>query len=101
MRRAAIAIIASLGMIVFGHSQGWLEGVGNWLGDLRFALAARPATGQIVLVDIDKKTIDAIGKWPWPRHYHAQMLRNLMALGAGEVAFDVDFSSHSTVEEDE
>ncbi len=68
--------------------------------DLRFRLAERPASGTVVVVEIDAKSLRELDVWPWPRRYHAALLDRLVAAGARNVAFDVDFSSRSTAEGD-
>jgi PAS domain S-box-containing protein len=70
------------------------------LVDLRQSLAPRDASGKVVVVAIDSPSIAAFGVWPWPRTLHAKLLNALDAAGAGEVAFDVDFSSASTPDAD-
>lgn len=70
------------------------------LSEMRFAAADRAPSGDIVFVDIDAESLAAIGTWPWPRSLHGQMLDRLIALGAYEVAFDIDFSARSTPVED-
>ena len=64
--------------------------------DLRYSASERAPTGDLVFVDIDAASLQAIGVWPWPRAVHARIVDRLMALGAGSVAFDVDFSAAST-----
>ncbi|NQU71926.1 MAG: CHASE2 domain-containing protein, partial [Rhodospirillales bacterium] len=63
------------------------------LMDLRFRLAERPATGGLVLVDIDARSMQELRDWPWPRSYYAKILKKLEAAGAASIALDVDFSS--------
>ena len=46
---------------------------------------------QVVVLDIDEESLAAVGQWPWPRTYLAQMVQNLMAMGAAVVGFDVFF----------
>jgi len=70
------------------------------LVDLRQSLAPRDASGKVVVVAIDSPSISAFGVWPWPRTLHGKLLDALDAAGAGEVAFDVDFSSASTPDAD-
>ena len=72
---------------------GWLARSIILSRDLRFRLTEREPTGNIVLVDIDAKSIAAEGRWPWPRRIHAELVDGLRALGASEIAFDVDFSA--------
>ena len=79
---------------------GWLKPFNDWLTDRRMALLSRPPTGDIVLVDIDSKSITGFGRWPWPRHVHADIIDSLVRLDAGEIAFDLDFSAPSTPNED-
>lgn len=46
----------------------------------------------VVIVDIDEKSLQQLGRWPWSRQTVAQMLEQLTAAGASVVAFDVIFS---------
>ncbi len=68
--------------------------------DAGFRLAPRAASAEVVLVEIDPRSLRAVGVWPWPRGYHATVLENLLAAGASRVGFDIDFSSRSDPEED-
>ena len=67
----------------------------NQLTDLRFVATPRAASGEIVLVAIDPRSIASIGVWPWPRTLHAQLIDRLRGAGVGDIVFDVDFSSPS------
>src|SRR3981081_4648573 len=49
---------------------------------------ARPVT----IVDIDDKSLEKLGQWPWPRTRIADLVTELTRLGAGVIAFDVGFS---------
>jgi diguanylate cyclase (GGDEF)-like protein/PAS domain S-box-containing protein len=73
----------------------------NFLVDQRFQLVTRPASGDIVLVAIDTRSIEGIGVWPWPRRTHAETIKRLVAAGARDIAFDVDFSSPSDAASDQ
>jgi diguanylate cyclase (GGDEF)-like protein len=68
--------------------------------NLRFSASERAPTGNIVFVDIDAASLQAIGVWPWPRTIYARIVDRLMELGAGSVAFDVDFSAASSPQND-
>jgi diguanylate cyclase (GGDEF)-like protein/PAS domain S-box-containing protein len=73
----------------------------NAITDLRFGWITRPATGSVVVVAIDPRSLDAVGIWPWPRHLHAELIERLQRAGATDIAFDVDFSSSSDKTSDE
>src|SRR6476660_5064584 len=49
---------------------------------------ARPVT----IVDIDDKSLEKLGQWPWPRTRTADLVTELTRLGAVVIAFDVVFS---------
>lgn len=70
------------------------------LWELRFSAADRKPSEDVVFVDIDAASLAEIGTWPWPRSLHGQLLDQLMAMGAYEVAFDIDFSTRSVPTED-
>jgi diguanylate cyclase (GGDEF)-like protein/PAS domain S-box-containing protein len=74
---------------------GLHAGIQNTLVDLRFGWLQRDATGNVVIVAIDTRSIEAVGAWPWSRQLHADLLRQLEKAGARDIAFDVDFSSSS------
>jgi diguanylate cyclase (GGDEF)-like protein/PAS domain S-box-containing protein len=95
--RAHIFVLSVLAVIVSTGLHQWLV---HALTDVRFRWLTRPATGEIVLVAIDSRSIDTLAAWPWPRHLHAQLIRNLVGAGATDIVFDVDFSSPSTPESD-
>ena len=94
-------LIAFIYAAILGLSLlGALKPIDNALRDLRFAAAPRATIGDVVFVEIDSRSLDQIGVWPWPRHLHAELLNALMGLGAGDVVFDVDFSVPSSEAED-
>ena len=51
-----------------------------------------PAPLPIVIVDLDDESLAAYGQWPWPRSLLADLVNNLMAMGAGVIGFDIVFS---------
>ncbi len=83
-------------MLALVLATGAHKALQNAIGDARFGWFARQATGDIVLVAIDSRSIEQIGVWPWPRALHAQLIDRLEAAAASDIAFDVDFSSPST-----
>ena len=49
------------------------------------------AQRPVVIVDIDEKSLKAIGQWPWPRTRVAELIERLTTLGAVAVGFDIIF----------
>jgi adenylate cyclase len=62
--------------------------------DLRFALKGdrQAPNAPIVHIDIDDESLAALGRWPWPRHYHAQLTDILKECEASKVLMDVLFT---------
>src|SRR4051812_35226122 len=58
------------------------------------------ASGDIVLVTIDDQGLRTIGRWPWPRRYHAKIIDELTAAGAKRIFFDIAFETRSNPVDD-
>lgn len=70
-----------------------LESFDNRLRDYMFILRGEePDSGNVVVIDLDDKSLKQIGQWPWSRDVVSQMLVNLTNAGVGLVAFDVVFA---------
>ncbi|WP_288457098.1 EAL domain-containing protein [uncultured Sphingomonas sp.] len=62
---------------------------------LRIAVMSHPASGDVVVVEMDARSVDAIRRWPWPRRHYAAAVDRLRSAGAATIVFDVDFSTAS------
>ena len=89
--------------IVIGFLFG-LIGAGEYVEDrlrvVRNHINERPASGDIVLVAVDEKTVRAIGRWPWPREQYAQLVRSIEAGQPKLQAYDLLFSEKSDPRQD-
>ncbi|MFZ5755321.1 MAG: CHASE2 domain-containing serine/threonine-protein kinase [Pseudomonadota bacterium] len=57
--------------------------------DMGVRTAERDAGDQIAVIGIDDQSIDNLGRWPWPRDIHAQMIEKLHSAGAKVIGFTV------------
>jgi adenylate cyclase len=60
-----------------------------------FFQALKPRVAEqrpVVIVDIDEKSLKALGQWPWPRTRVADLITRLTQLGAIVIGFDVVFA---------
>jgi HD-GYP domain-containing protein (c-di-GMP phosphodiesterase class II) len=68
----------------------------NWeYGTYDIMLRATPTkapSGEIVIVDIDDRSLTTIGQWPWRRDVVGQLASRLRDLGASIVALDIIFA---------
>lgn len=99
VKRYTIHLLVALSIAVSILS-GASNEVSKILMDARFEWFQRAATGEVTLIAIDARSIREVGVWPWPRTLHADLTKKLHAAGAADIAFDIDFSSHSTPEAD-
>lgn len=53
-----------------------------------------PAPSQVVIVDVDEKSLNELGQWPWPRTRLATLIDKLRQAQAATVGFDVLFPEH-------
>jgi len=61
--------------------------------DLRFALKDNhPPRAPILHIDIDDQGLAALGRWPWPRNYHAQLTSLLKECQAKQILMDILFT---------
>jgi len=91
----------SLCLTITIYLLGWLTFIESPLIDLRFLNSDRLATGDVVIVEIDAKSLAEIGIWPWPRGHYARVIENIQKHSPRLIAVDVDFSSKSTTAEDQ
>ena len=79
-------------------------GLGEILEDVlrtgRNSMHPHKASGDIVVVKIDNNSLRKIGRWPWPRGYHAQLTDELSRAGAKRIFFDVQFYGATDRDED-
>jgi len=52
-------------------------------------------SADIVVVTIDDRSLEALGRWPWSRDLHARMIDRLDSAGARAVAYDILFAERS------
>lgn len=59
------------------------------LYDLLVQRSAHAADERILVVAVDEKSLAELGRWPWSRRVHAQLIDALSASGAKSIALDV------------
>jgi EAL domain-containing protein (putative c-di-GMP-specific phosphodiesterase class I)/CHASE2 domain-containing sensor protein len=68
---------------------------------LRNHLNERPASGKIVLVSIDDKSLKEVGRWPWPRSRYAELVQRIGAGHPTLQAHDILLADRTSRIEDE
>ncbi|MBH87145.1 MAG: hypothetical protein CL604_16555 [Alteromonadaceae bacterium] len=68
--------------------------------DRIIAVIMSEVPSDLVIVEIDSSSIDAIGRWPWPRDVYARAIAALGDAGIRSLMIDVDFSARSNPADD-
>ena len=91
--------ICLLAVLIFGT--GAFSQLSLGVVDSNFELLKRHASGEVIVVQIDAKSLKALDSWPWPRSRHGELIDILHKSGAATIAVDIDFSSASSGVEDQ
>src|SRR5689334_13633417 len=60
-------------------------------GSLRTLAASTQDSSRVTVVDIDERSLAAVGQWPWSREVVARLVGRLREMGAAVIALDVIF----------
>lgn len=85
---AAAVILACLACLHFRPV--FIGRLDNLAYDTLMRLAEKPSPGTVpVIVEIDDKSLEKLGQWPWPRTVLADLAQKLLDAGAASVALDI------------
>ena len=87
--RLGLIAVALASSALFSHLQvtGWSD---SQLHDLLTRwLPPKPAPAQVVMVDIDERSLAEIGPWPWPRPVIAQLMASMRERGVRLQVWDL------------
>ena len=88
----ALLTIALLGLVAWLSTGSSLGRVNHLVQDVGLRLVSRPAHPDIVIVAIDDRSIAAIGRWPWRRALHAELVNRIAAHNPRVLGLDVLFN---------
>lgn len=81
------------GATIYSFSDsGGRQQLQNIVFDQYNRIKPREKNDDVVIVDLDEASLEALGQWPWPRTVVAQLVQNLTDLGAKVIAFDMVFA---------
>ncbi|WP_407351965.1 CHASE2 domain-containing protein [Luteimonas sp. R10] len=64
----------------------------TWIYDTLLSHFEQPADDRIVIVAVDERSLSELGRWPWSRGVHAELVERLQRAGARGVALNVMFA---------
>jgi CHASE2 domain-containing sensor protein/signal transduction histidine kinase len=86
-----ISALLALLLLLLIYSD-WLWRWDHLLYDSQLGLWSRPAPDDIVIVAIDNPSLARLGRWPWPRARHAELVGRLTTGGARAIVLDILFA---------
>lgn len=97
--RFALLALAMLAAALLAHARfaGWTDA--QIQDVLARRLPARAAPPQVIIVDIDERSLAEIGPWPWPRAVIAQLMLQLRERGARLQVWDTFFADRAAGDE--
>lgn len=87
--------MVGVGLVVLLIVSGLTVPLDNALYDLHARYWRYTPDDRVVIVAIDPKSLDEIGRFPWPRSVHAQLIDRLTADGVRGIGMDVTMSTPS------
>ncbi len=87
-------LITALAVFAYRVSPPFLDRLEMLFRDAHFQVRGPLSPGpEVVIAAIDEKSIDELGRWPWPRKTLAELTDKLVALQARVIGFNMVFSS--------
>jgi len=93
----AVLIAFSLMLLI----TGWTQRLDYIFYDSFIKWKPTTTTTSSVIVAIDEKSLNDLGRWPWDRRIHAELVKKLKAAGAEAIVFDILLSENSGTMEDQ
>ncbi|MDQ7814439.1 MAG: adenylate/guanylate cyclase domain-containing protein [Patescibacteria group bacterium] len=90
----AVGLVAAL-----AYLSGIFASWDNRLSDLLYL--PHQVDPKIYIISIDDSSLTQIGRWPWPRSVHAELIDRLKEAGARVIAYDVNFPEPSDETDDQ
>lgn len=88
-----LSLLASSYYYYMGGKKFWfISALDKQIYDAMFRVRGDEApSGEVVIVDIDEKSLKKIGQWPWPRDLMAVLVEKITEAGASSMGFDMVF----------
>ncbi|MES9827272.1 MAG: CHASE2 domain-containing protein [Candidatus Thiodiazotropha sp.] len=79
-------------------ASNWLWRWDLLLYDLQMGFISKPVAEDIIIVAVDEKSLEALGRWPWSRQIHAKLVDRLTQAGARAIVLDILFAEPDRID---
>ena len=88
-----VVLLSCLFYAFKGHNVDLINQINDRITDAMFLWRGQEGTtDQVVIIDIDEKSLKAVGQWPWPRDVITRLVRRISEQGPKVVGFDILFA---------
>ncbi len=85
---AVVLLAIALGSVY----SDWLQRADLLIYDTHQQFQSRPAPDDIIIIGVDEYSLSRLGRWPWPRRIHAQLINTLTNVGVKAIVPDIIFA---------
>lgn len=87
-------LLALIPLFLYFLSPPFLESLENSFYDLRFQYNSEstPSTHNLTIIEIDDRSIEQFGRWPWSRETTSELLKEIISAEPAIIALDMVFS---------
>ncbi|WP_291083246.1 serine/threonine-protein kinase [Hydrogenophaga sp.] len=93
---AAMGLAVVVAVVALHAATDFFSGLERRFFDVASTQTARQPSDRIAIIAIDDQSVANIGRWPWPREVHAQLIDQLSAARAKTVAHTAFFFEPQT-----
>jgi CHASE2 domain-containing sensor protein/two-component sensor histidine kinase len=87
---SSVLILIILALVLYATHM--FSRVDNLIYDLGQRLVVTPTPEDVIIVAIDEKSLSEVGRWPWSRKTHAELIYRLNQEHPAAIGFDVVFA---------
>src|SRR5215208_2352265 len=91
-----VAVLVVLAVIILHLATDVIGTVERRFYDFASTSSGRQPSERIAVIAIDDQSIANIGRWPWPRDIHAQLIDQLSAANAKTIVYTTFFFEPQT-----
>ena len=89
--RRGLVVVALVSALAAIQRAGWQEAVDGLFYDFFLRHLTIEISPEIEVIEIDQRSLEALGRWPWRREVHARLLERLGSLPTA-IGVDINFA---------
>ena len=89
IRRIGIAVLVALSSVIWLEAPVTAPLKAAWFDAYQGAAPRTPASQPVTIVEIDQRSLAAIGQWPWPRTVMAELVDKIRSAQPAAIALDI------------